>query len=460
MDKKVLEHFFSLPSEVKQEISFCFNSNDYRGEDIFFALKGERFNAFKFCESVINQGCKLVIYEWQGQSDEENHIKKKYPDVSFLKVKDSIKFLQTLAYHHIQEWQKNDHKKVISISGSNGKTTTKEMLFFVLNAVYPQKVHATRGNNNNHIGVPQTLLEANSTHDFLIVELGSNHPGEIKQLCDITCPNISLVTNIGKTHLEFFGSVENVFLEETYPYLYLSKSKKSSKFFLQNIDDPWISKLDKKDFCFSYSHLNSNADMSIELDLDCMQIVIKNKSYKVNTSHLTGKHNQINMALVLMTCYLINAEKMDRCISQQAYFKSTSNRSEWIELGKTRIFLDAYNANPSSMVSSLEAFFQKIHHEYAQSLLVIGDMNELGDSTEREHCELAKGLSRYKPQQVFFVGKYAHYYQSGYKGNCEVFSNVDELLKKYPTLFEQYRFIFIKGSRSVKLEKLVKGLGK
>ena len=258
------------------EIELCTDSRTYTPGQIFVALRGDKFDGFKFVPTLLKKTADIFVVNKENAEDALG-LYNENKDLAFIIVSDTLFFLQELARLHALEWRKsNTQRKVIAISGSNGKTTHKEMLFHYLNGVRPGKIIKTEKNNNNHLGVPITLFQITNETEFAIVELGSNHPGEIKTLCDIALPDAGLVTNIGSTHLEFFGTEEKVFLEEGYLYWSIKDRTSGEGLFLQNTDDKFLRTLPKTNGTITYGQ---QGEANFVFSSDSVQINFKNNTY-------------------------------------------------------------------------------------------------------------------------------------------------------------------------------------
>jgi UDP-N-acetylmuramoyl-tripeptide--D-alanyl-D-alanine ligase len=361
---------------------------------------------------------------------------------------DSIKFLQQITNILSNRFQENGGK-LIAISGSNGKTTTKEMLFHLLHSIEPQTI-CTQKNNNNHIGVPLTLLQINKNTKYAIIELGSNHPGEIKTLCEIVNPAIGLTTNIGDTHLEFFNNRENVFIEEGYLYCSILNCEKKNKIFFKNTDDELLETLSYNSFVHEFGCTAKESNFIIEKEYS---IVHNNgHEYKITNKYITGKHNFHNLCLAFIVAKSLDSTRAKEFVSLCESFKPTTNRSEWLEVGKSKIFLDAYNANPSSMIAAIEGF---LGVATPSSCLIIGDMNELGVNEISFHQQTAKFISLQKAKKVIFVGRFAQA-ASEFCAGSEHFDSAQHLKEYFSkSILNTYKYIFIKGSRSLQLESIL-----
>jgi UDP-N-acetylmuramoyl-tripeptide--D-alanyl-D-alanine ligase len=383
---------------------------------------------------AIEQGARLVIVDSEALKS----------DARFVYVENSLTALQQLAKHHFAQMS---CKKII-VGGSNGKTTTKEVSRTVLSAA--GNTLATPGNWNNHIGVPLTLLSVTPSHEFAIIELGTNHPGEMKVLCDLISPDAGIITNIGKEHLEGFGDIETVAKEESEVYLSLMSNHGLA---IVNIDDDWLNSMKKRlSNQLTISTLNKEADFYAQIheemplltfDLYHQQILVGSFS-----SSLSGRYNAYNLLFgtaLGVSSGLNAAESM----SLACQYVPSNNRSEWRTINGIQIFLDAYNANPSSMTFAIQSFATLKGNKQ----LFLGDMLELGDHSESEHIALLELCTSLGIQEnTFLVG--AEF--------CEAcpnhpyrFETIDALLAWLDTHPMECDFAFIKGSRGIKMERLL-----
>lgn len=450
----------SLISEVSltKSLSICTDTRKYRHPSAFVAIPGVKVNPLDVIQNLLDQGCPVVFYQDDELNNQKvNELRERYPRTEFVAVKDSITFLQEISHFHIREWkEKNKNNTVFAISGSNGKTTHKEMLSFLLKEVIPDKVICTEKNNNNHLGVPLTLLEVTDKTEIVVLELGSNHPGEIKVLCDIALPNAGITTNVGATHLEFFGTEEKVFEEEGYLYHAVKETTKGNGFYLINVDDTFLKRLDPFLGCITFGE-SPLAMAKINFSNDGAVISYQQNVLRTSNSEITGTHNKLNLITCLFIATRLYPEHTEKFIEASKKFRPTKNRSEWIKFDNRSVFLDAYNANPSSMKAALQGFKESILEQgfkMSETCVVLGDMNELGEATPKYHKEVGIFVKELGFPNVYFVGKYSNYYLNGNsEGQTKVSSAEfkeeyrNECLKKYP-------IHFIKGSRSLQLESL------
>ena len=358
----------------------------------------------------------------------------------YILVKDTLEALQNLATFH----RKFLGIPIIAITGSNGKTTTKELLHAVLSKKY--KTAATKGNLNNHIGVPLTLLEMDENTEMGIIEMGANHPGEIEFLCSITKPDYGYITNFGKAHLEGFGSLEGVIQAKSELYNSLKKDK---KLLFLNLDDEnqRVQLPYKHYFSFGTGRIPHVQVTYISGD-QTAKLHFNQTEFK---SKLTGAYNAFNMAAALCIglYFKVPLEEIKEAI---ANYIPENNRSQVLKKDSNTLFMDAYNANPTSMRASIENFSQmKVK---GQKIVVLGDMFELGSTSETEHQDIVDLAESFQFDEVYLVGKNFKKTKTSAPTTIK-FENTENLKKHFSmTKFRNCNF-FIKGSRAMALENLV-----
>ncbi len=404
------------------------DSRQVKNGDLFFSLKGPNFNGNEYAKNAIQSGAKYAIVDEQKYVFDEN----------FILVDNCLEALQKLSTFH----RNSLNVKVIGITGSNGKTTTKELVNSVLTTQF--NTSYTKGNLNNHIGVPISLLNISEKTEIAIIEMGANHVGEITFLCEICDPDFGYITNFGKAHLEGFGDEEGVMRgkKELYDYI---KSKK--RLIFHNNDDPkqteCIGNYQKK-----YSFGKSNGDMmySIKSLNPKIEINLGNNSLK---SSLFGIHNLENiMAASLIGNYFkIDLKNIIKGI--RAYIPS-NNRSQIIKKNSNKIILDAYNANPSSMYAAIN-FFEDLNDK--DKVFILGDMFELGKNEIFYHQEIVDYCKGIKSKKIFLVGELFSKTEKFKEFNYS--KNVDELIAKKELSEIKNSNLLIKGSRGIKLEKII-----
>lgn len=399
---------------------------------IFFALKGEHFDGNSFAINAIAEGASLAVVDDVSLAG--------VPGI-FL-VDDVLLALQALANHHRRQMP----AKVLAITGSNGKTTTKELVAAVLSTSF--KTVATQGNLNNHIGVPLTLLRMNIDTEIAIIEMGANHLGEIARLCEIALPDIGMITNIGKAHLEGFGSLEGVTLAKTELYRYIGIQKGT---LIVNADNPLLMNHAADIACFTYgttpqarvsgSFISAEPFVHFEWEFGNVKNEIK--------TNLIGAYNLENLlAAVATACYFgVDYSLIGLAISQ---YMPSNSRSQMMQTAHNRIVLDAYNANPVSMAAAIRNFAGL---KPVKPLLILGDMLELGSESPNEHQQIIQLLGEMGFKDVFLVGKEFLSVEVPYhfKRFADVSSLGEALSATMPKGFD----ILLKGSRGIRLEKVL-----
>ena len=377
---------------------------------VFFALHGERFDGNKFAKQALESGASLAVID---------NPEYALPEGTLL-VPDTLLALQELA----RDWRRELGLPIIAITGTNGKTTTKELLATVLSTKY--NLHYTQGNLNNQIGVPLTLLQITRAHEMAIVEMGASHPGDIKELVDIAEPNYGLITNVGRAHLEGFGSFEGVqrTKQELYDYLVAHNGT-----IFRNADNPYLMRM------------HENALASRLLPLASSPITYTTGTMPSGTN-LVGEYNAENVsaAICVGEYFGISREQALEAICQ---YVPTNNRSQAMQTANNHLIVDAYNANPTSMQAAINAFKGDTY--------ILGAMRELGEYSHLEHQNIVNMLAERKAENVFLVGEEYMQTTSPYP----VFENVDGLHKYLQDNPLKDKNILLKGSRSTQMEKLL-----
>jgi UDP-N-acetylmuramoyl-tripeptide--D-alanyl-D-alanine ligase len=399
---------------------------------IFFALKGANFNGNQFAAQALEKGAAYAVID-----------EKEYAiDDRFVLVDDVLKALQDLAREH----RRALHIPILAITGTNGKTTTKELVNEVLKCKFT--TYATQGNLNNHIGVPLTLLAMTQETEFGVVEMGANHPEEIKFLCEIAEPDYGMITNVGKAHLEGFGSFEGVkkTKKELYDYL-----QGSGKVFV-NCENQHLRGMLNEQETITYGDseqadskakfLQAEPYLILELRSPIGKLYVKTK--------LIGAYNFENAlaALTVGRYFKIPEVEMKKALEE---YTPSNNRSQLQKTEKNVLFLDAYNANPSSMKVAINNF---ANLKMKNKLLILGDMLELGDDSIKEHQALLDLLEEKELKAVYLVGDIFTSINRNYKA----FKTTDQLLKELKENEIKNHYILIKGSRGIKLEKVIEKL--
>ena len=443
--KKISNVEIINPKEIgNKQLRFYTDTRIYNNEEVFIAIEGENFKPLSFISDI-----KAEIIVCEENDFNRNAIIN--TDKIIIFVESAINSLREVANLISKKFQKNGGC-LIAISGSNGKTTTKEMLFHLLSEI-DENTECTKKNNNNHIGVPLTLFQIQESTKYCIVELGSNHPGEIKYLVDMIEPSLGICTNIGETHLEFFESVENVLKEEGYLLNYLSNK---NRVHFVNADDDYLSSYCGHEKSLSYGVDDSN-DYVFVFEGEKYSLKYNKINYQLKNDKITGRHNQVNMLVsVMIASYLgFNFSEIERAVES---FVPTQNRSQWIEINNKKVFLDAYNANPSSMRAAITGFKEKCNSlglKKEEFALILGDMNELGNNAAVFHEELGKFCAQMGILNLYFVGNYAHSYNKGCNYIGTEFLTTDQLKNKFVDVLALHKALFIKGSRSLQLESTV-----
>ena len=408
------------------------DSRNIPENSIFFALKGENFNGNSFAAESLSKGAAFAVID-QAEFAVSNQ---------FIVVSNVLQCLQQLAQFHRDQLG----LPILAITGTNGKTTTKELVAAILSKKF--KVNFTQGNLNNHIGVPLTLLSMNKDTEFGVVEMGANHPGEIKILCEIANPDFGMITNIGKAHLEGFGSFEGVIKTKSELYDYLRH--KGCKCFL-NADNSLLVKQAKDIEQISYG-TSTEYFMPGELASTDNYLVVKalfTKGWLYLKSKLIGDYNYENL---LAAACVGKYFEVDPLLIQEAISEYTpaNNRSQLIRKEKNTIIMDAYNANPTSMMAALINF---TNLKSNQKCIVLGDMLELGETSEAEHQTIVNFIENQDFSEVFLVGPY--FKNTKDRTKKEKFDNVELLSNYLKTQPIENKLILIKGSRGIHLEKIL-----
>ncbi|UFH56114.1 UDP-N-acetylmuramoyl-tripeptide--D-alanyl-D-alanine ligase [Spirosoma sp. KNUC1025] len=409
---------------------------------LFVALKGASFDGNQFARQALEAGARYALVDDPAIADS---------DARCLLVADSLTALQDLARHHRQTLT----FPVIGLTGSNGKTTTKELIAAVLSKKY--RTYATVGNLNNHIGVPLTLLALNEQHEIAVIEMGANHQKEIELLCSIAQPTHGLITNVGKAHLEGFGGIEGVRKGKGELYDYLAQHGRTV--FINSRDKTLMAmyrerlKSLRSETVFAETIFYPAVDASsqpVELLQESPVVVYRDPEGREVTTHLPGRYNFDNMtaALAIGDYFGISPEESNRAVAD---YNPTNNRSQVITKGTNTVLLDAYNANPSSMAAAIRQFAAT---PASRKAVILGDMYELGNESEAEHAALGKLIAESKFDLVILAGKDMHY-------------ALEFLPKAYyfPDKFSLHNwlmdhpmtdtYILVKGSRGMSLETVV-----
>ena len=404
------------------------DTRSIKDNSIFFALNGPSFNGNHFAEKALEKGAVLSVVDdksLDGISDK------------FFFVEDSLKALQDLASYHRSQLK----IPFVGLTGSNGKTTTKNLIEKVLASKY--KVHATEGNFNNHIGVPLTILSITDEDEIAIIEMGASAVGEIKLLSEISKPTIGLITNISNAHVKGFKNIEGVIRGKSELFDYLLKS--GGQVIINDFDD--VIKNFSKRFADAIHLDGEGSIVNVKLLESTPQIKFQIDDSDVFVSSLFGDYNFQNIlfALTVGKYFKISPEKSSKILSE---YTPDNNRSERLDYKSNCIILDAYNANPTSMEKAVNAVF---NFKNKNKVMILGDMNELGELSKVEHIKIGELIKKLNINNVFFVGRKMRYAHDQNPGSSW-YENVDKLIEGLGKLSFNNSDILIKGSRSLQLE--------
>ena len=424
-----------------------------KGGEMFFALKGENFDGNEYALKALELGARYAVVNASAEVAASD-------DPRLVKVEDTLKTLQELArWHRSMVFVDGQHLPVVALTGTNGKTTTKELVRAVLSVKY--NVTATEGNLNNSIGVPLTLLKVNGTTQIAVVEMGASHPGDIKELVDIALPNFGLITNVGKAHLLGFGSFEGVKATKGELYDYLRRT--ADKAFI-NVDNPHL--------CQMASDRNMQHDpervesllIPYGLEYQGAKVLPSSEEHPflrieldgltINTN-LVGSYNADNVmaAIAVGKQFGVTLEEAVKAI--EAYVPS-NNRSQMTKTAKNTLIVDAYNANPTSMAAALENF-SNVSAECKVAML--GDMLELGEDSLAEHVAVVRSVASRCFAATYFVGKEfiaaSAQFAESELGGLSFFSTSDELAQYLTEHPLEGATVLIKGSRGTRMEKVI-----
>ena len=425
------------------------DSRTVKAGELFFAIRGNQFDGHNFISKAIETGVAGIIVErcWA----EVNASMMVSINVPHLIVEDTVKALGKLA----NIYRRKFNIPIIAIGGSNGKTTTKEMIYRVLETKY--NVLRTEGNLNNHIGVPQTIFRLEKKHEVAVIEIGTNHPGEIEYLCSILEPTHGLLTNIGMEHLEFFNSLEGVAKSEGELFVWLAKHHGA---IFVNADDKLlvrISKKNKKIVNFGFSvrkvsikgfieSFNANAQA-------LMQVKQKGKKALKITLGVSGEHNTKNALAAVAVGIKMKVPLVDIQKSLES-FQSASKRMQVQQIGQIKILDDTYNANPDSMFAALSTL-QAIKNT-GKKIAVLADMLELGNQAEELHRQIGKNIERCGVNVLLTFGQLAKFINDAALVETKAhFENKSSLTEHLLSLLSDGDVVLVKGSRGMKMEEVV-----
>ena len=396
---------------------------------IFFALKGDKFDGNQYAGKALASGCVYAVI------DNPDY----YIGEPTILVDNVLKTLQQLAHHH----RKVLGLPIIGITGTNGKTTTKELLAAVLSTKF--NLLYTEGNFNNHIGVPLTLLRLTHDHEMAVIEMGASHPGDIKEFVDIVHPNYGIITNVGRAHLEGFGSFEGVIRTKGELYDYIRRSK--GKIFIKK-ENEYLQSIAKGIEQITYGNGDDAFASGQVVSCDPFLVFNWKQQGKLHTveTHMIGSYNLDNVlaAVAVGRFFKIPAERISRAI---AAYEPTNNRSQFKKTENNELIIDAYNANPSSMKVALDNF---ITMPVQPKAIILGDMRELGPTSDELHAEVVEQIKKGQFDKVFLCGEHFSKVGKEFSPFATTEAMVEEL-RKQP--LKGYH-ILIKGSHSMGLEKL------
>lgn len=417
--------------------SICTDSRNPVQNSLFFALSGPSFNGNAFAEAALNAGCAYAVI------DDVSYQK----DHRFILVENTLQALQNLSRHHRRQLTTN----VIAITGSNGKTTSKELLNAVLSQRF--KTISTIGNLNNHIGVPLTLLSIPADAEFAVIEMGASHQGDIRELVEIAEPDYGLITNIGKAHLEGMGGIEGVIKTKTELYDFLRREQK--KVFINSMHPVFTEKSKGMDIISFGEHENDHFQgLFIEAD-PCVKFKWKTRiddrpwmQISELRTMLIGKYNYENLLAAAAVGSYFGVEESD-INSALSNYTPENNRSQVIHTDNFHLIMDAYNANPTSMAAALENFSHLNAHP---KIVILGQMNELGESAPEEHQKITELAASLGFDKLIFVGEPYKAFMNHER--MAYFKDTDTLLMHIKELVPAGSQVLIKGSRSNRLERL------
>jgi UDP-N-acetylmuramoyl-tripeptide--D-alanyl-D-alanine ligase len=408
---------------IESNFSFTTDSRSIEKGAIFFALKGENFNGNIYANQALADGAEYAVID-EDQGD----------DPRLILVDDVLHFMQLVSHFHRSCYD----IPVIAICGSNGKTTSKNLIRQILQKKY--RTHSTQGNFNNHIGVPITLLQMPINTEIAVIELGTNNPGEIEALCKIADPDYGLITNIGKEHLEGFGTLEAVAKEESEIYHYILKN--GGSIFL-NTDDDWLTRMSRS---LTEKITYSKKDVVIKSLVPSISFKYKTQDF---SSKLMGDYNLDNilLAIAIGEHFDVDLEHIKEAISE---YQPDNNRSQLIEQNGKTIILDAYNANPSSMQVAIKNF-SLLHQK--KKILILGDMFEMGPTADQEHLDLLLWCNQFNFHTIYALGD--HFASTSDKTDSITPYSMEDLGEVLKTEDLQNAAFLIKGSRGMKMERVL-----
>lgn len=409
----------------KESLHVTTDSRKVTSGSIFVALKGEHFDGNDFVEQAFRQGAEWVLME---DKEKYNLLPAEYKERISLPFREGagVGLLQDLA----RAWRRELALPILGITGTNGKTTTKELCAAVLSTKY--KLYYTQGNLNNQIGVPLTLLSITRAHEMAIVEMGASHPGDIQELVEIAEPNYGLITNVGKAHLQGFGSFEGVLRTKAELYDFILAHNGTV---FRNADNPYLENM--------YLSACEASGLSGEAGLSSIsEAVLYHTGTMPSDTHLVGGYNAENVSAAICVGRYFGVSEEAALAAIRAYIPS-NNRSQLMQTGRNTVVVDAYNANPTSMTAAINAFKGNCY--------ILGAMRELGDYSHLEHQNIVNMLLERKADRVLLVGEEYKATTAPYP----IFNNVEDLCAYLQSNPLSGYTILLKGSRSNQLEKVI-----
>ena len=437
----------------KQHPVITTDSRDCPKGSIFLALKGESFNGNKFALQALEKGCAYAIVD---EESEELRVKSEELAVvlhynPIIKVADTLQTFKDLAREHRRRFD----IPVVGITGTNGKTTTKELIAAVLGKKY--NVMYTEGNFNNDVGVPKTLFRLNDSYDIAVVEMGASHPGDIKTLVETVEPTCGLITNVGRAHLQGFGSFEGVMKTKGELYDFLKKreergERRETCIFL-DADNEYLVKMAKERDMKNVITYGSNVGKVVSCDPFVNFEWYNDQSPVVVRTHLIGAYNISNIlaAMTVGKYFDVPADKIREAIEE---YTPSNNRSQLTITADNRLVVDAYNANPTSMAAAIENFKAIKSDKELKKMAIIGQMGELGDVAEEEHRKVLQQLIDANLDKIWLVGEGSWDIAAGRPG-IKIFKDVEEVKTAIGNEKPCGYYILIKGSHSNRLDKIV-----
>lgn len=443
--RKPDEHMATVPIETLlssflQHRAICTDTRKIQPGDVFWALGGARFDGNQFAAQALEEGAAIAVVDKPDLIPED--------DDRYVLVEDCLKALQDLAHAFRKTWT----FPVIGLTGSNGKTTTKELLASVLRTKF--KVHATAGNYNNHIGVPLTILACPEEAEIAIIEMGTNQPGDIRELADIALPDYGLITNVGYAHLEKLISLDGVMVEKG--QLFEVVKQRGGHLFVNQEDHRVIKAAGDYDCVRSFGREQGQARATIiEQDEQGMTVdmVTKQGSFQFRSS-MSGAHNALNMAAATLIGLHFGLSTNEISSGLSAYSPS-NHRSQLIQRDGYKLWMDAYNANPSSMAATIDHVMSLGADKV---VLIIGDMYELGEDSDQLHAELGQTIEGHAPALVIGVGEHIRHTLEQITTPVRHFPNTLEATSEVAGLVKGADLILLKASRGIGLEKLLEVL--